>query len=118
MGKTRLSLEAAGQIVSSFPQGIYLVALDRITSADMIVQAVAEVLPISLASNEDPKTRIVDYLRDKKILFVMDNFEHILDGATFVQEILSAAPRVQVLASSRQTESDGGNGPQHRRLDN
>jgi len=101
MGKTRLSLEAAEQIVPSFPQGIYFVALDRITSADMIVQTVAEVLPISLASNEDPKSRIVDYLRDKKILLVMDNFEHVLDGATFVQEILSAAPRVQVLASSR-----------------
>jgi predicted ATPase/class 3 adenylate cyclase len=101
MGKTRLSLEAAGQMVSSFPQGVYFVALDRITSADMIVQAVVEVLPISLASNEDPKSRVVDYLRDKRILLVMDNFEHVLDGATFMQEVLSAAPQVQVLASSR-----------------
>ena len=101
MGKTRLSLEAAGQMVQAFPQGIYFVALDRISSAELIVQAVAEVLPISLASNEDPKSRIVDYLRDKKILLVMDNFEHVLNGATFVQEVLTAAPHVQVLASSR-----------------
>ena len=101
MGKTRLSLEAAGQMISSFPQGVYFVALERITSADMIVQAVAEVLPISLSSQEDPRSRVVNYLRDKKILLVMDNFEHVLDGATFMQEILSAAPQVQVLASSR-----------------
>jgi len=101
MGKTRLSLEAAGQMIQVFPQGIYFVALDRITSPDLIVQAVAEVLPISLSSNEDPKTRILEFLREKKILLVMDNFEHVLDGATFVQEILSAAPQVQVLASSR-----------------
>ncbi len=101
MGKTRLSLEVAGQMVQVFPQGIYFVALDRIISADMIVQATAEVLPISLASNEDPKNRVVDYLRDKKILLVMDNFEHVLDGATFVQDILKAAPHVQALASSR-----------------
>ena len=101
MGKTRLSLEAAGQMVQVFPQGIYFVALDRIISADMIVQTTAEVLPISLASNEDPKNRVVDYLRDKKILLVMDNFEHVLDGATFVQDILRAAPHVQILASSR-----------------
>ena len=101
MGKTRLSLEAAVQMIQVFPQGNYFVALDRITSADMIVQATAEVLPISLASNEDPKSRVVDYLRDKKILLVMDNFEHVLDGATFVQDILKAAPHVQVLASSR-----------------
>ena len=45
--------------------------------------------------------RILDYLRDKKILFVMDNFEHVLDGATFLQDILTAAPQVQILASSR-----------------
>ena len=67
----------------------------------MIVQAVAEVLPISLSSNEDPKSRILDYLHDKKILFVMDDFEHVLDGATFVQDILAAVPQVQILASSR-----------------
>jgi len=101
MGKTRLSLEAAGQMIQAFPQGIYFVALDRIGSAELIVQAVAEVLPISLASNEDPKIRVVEYLRDKKILLVMDNFEHVLDGATLVQDILSAAPHVQILASSR-----------------
>lgn len=68
MGKTRLSLKAAKQMIASFPQGIYLVPLDRIPSADLIVQSVAEVLPISLASNEDPKVRILEYLRDKKIL--------------------------------------------------
>src|SRR5215216_379932 len=101
MGKTRLSLEAAEQMVQAFPQGIYFVALDRISSADLIVQTVAEVLPISLSSNEDPKSRIMEYLRDKAVLLVMDNFEHVLDGATFVQDILRAAPRVQILATSR-----------------
>jgi predicted ATPase len=101
MGKTRLSLEAARQMIPSFRKGIYFVELGRITSADMIVQAVADVLPISLSSNEDPKTRILDYLRDKKILFVMDNFEHVLDGAMFLQDILTVASQVQILVSSR-----------------
>ena len=101
MGKTRLALEAAGQLIPLFPQGVYFVALDRITSADMIVQSVVEVLPITLASNEAPKSRILDYLRDKKILLVMDNFEHVLDGSTFVQAVLQDAPRVQILATSR-----------------
>ena len=101
MGKTRLSLEAAGQMIEAFRQGIYFIPLDRIPSADMIVQSVADVLPISLASNEDPKARVLDYLRDKKILLVMDNFEHVLDEATFVQDILTAAPQVQILATSR-----------------
>ena len=101
MGKTRLALEAAGQIYQEDSLGVFFVALDRLSSADLIVQAVAEVLPISLSSKEDPKSRIVDYLRDKTTLLVMDNFEHVLDGVVFVQEILEAAPRAQVLATSR-----------------
>jgi len=101
MGKTRLSLETAQQMVQAFPQGIYFVALDRISSAESIVQSVVEVLPIFLASNEDPKSRILEYLRDKTILLVMDNFEHVLDGTTFVQDLLKAAPRVQILVTSR-----------------
>jgi predicted ATPase/class 3 adenylate cyclase len=101
MGKTRLSLEAAAQMVGTFPQGVYFVALDRIASAELIIQSVAEVLPIVLASNEDPRYRVLDYLRDKAILLVMDNFEHVLDGSTFVQDILQAAPHVQILATSR-----------------
>ncbi len=101
MGKTRLALEAARQIYQESALGVCFVALDRLNAADLIVQAVAEGLPISLATKEDPKTRVIDYLRDKAILLVMDNFEHVLDGATFVQEILEAAPRAQVLATSR-----------------
>ena len=62
---------------------------------DLVVQSIAEVLPISLSSNEDPTSRVIEYLRDKEILLVMDNFEHVLDGATFIQEILRAAPRVR-----------------------
>jgi predicted ATPase/class 3 adenylate cyclase len=101
MGKTRLGLEAARQMIQAFPQGIYFVALDRITSAELIVQSVAEVLPIFLASSEDPKSRVLDYLHDKTILLVMDNFEHVLEGVTLVQDILQAAPGVQILATSR-----------------
>ena len=101
MGKTRLAVEAAGQMYQNYAQGVCFVALDRLKSADMIVQAVAEALPISLASREDPKTRIVDYLRAGATLVVLDNFEHVLDGAMFVQELLEAAPRAQVLATSR-----------------
>jgi predicted ATPase/class 3 adenylate cyclase len=101
MGKTRLSLEAAEQIYQEEPLGVCFVALDRLNSADFIAQAVAEALPISLATQEDPKSRIISYLRDNPTLLVMDNFEHVLDGATFVQELLEAAPRAQVLATSR-----------------
>ncbi len=101
MGKTRLALETAEQIYQAYPQGVYFVPLDRLSAAEQVVQAVAEVLPISLASQEDPKVRIIGFLRDKQVLLVMDNFEHVLDGALFVQEMLAAAPRLQILTTSR-----------------
>ena len=105
MGKTRLALEVAEQIHLAYPQGIYFVALDRISPAERVAAAVAvalaDVLPISLASQEDPQTRIVDYLRDKQVLLVLDNFEHVLEGALLAPAILAAAPRVQILATSR-----------------
>lgn len=101
MGKTRLALQVATQMLETFPQGVYFVALDTIPSAEHIVQSVAAVLPISLATNQDPKIRVLDYLRDKTILLVMDNFEQVLEGAAFVQEILATATRVQILVTSR-----------------
>ena len=101
MGKTRLALEAAETIYREDALGVSFVALDRLNSADLIVQAVAEALPISLATKEDPKSRVISYLRDNPTLLVMDNFEHVLDGATFVREMLEAVPRAQVLATSR-----------------
>ena len=101
MGKTRLALETAQQMIQAFPQGLYFVSLDRISSAELIEQSVAEVLPIFLSSNEDPKSRVLAYLHDKTILLVMDNFEHVLEGAALVQDILKAAPRIQILATSR-----------------
>src|SRR5262249_37091256 len=55
----------------------------------------------SLSTQEEPKSRVISYLRDNATLLVMDNFEHVLDGATFVQEMLEATPSAQVLATSR-----------------
>ena len=100
-GKTRLALKLPRQSTGRIALGVSFVALDRLNSADLIVQAVAEALPISLATKEDPKSRVISYLRDNPTLLVMDNFEHVLDGATFVQEMLEAVPRAQVLATSR-----------------
>lgn len=101
MGKTRLALQVAVHMLERFPQGVYFVELDNITSAEHIVQSVAAVLPISLATNQDPKIRVLEYLRDRTILLVMDNFEHVLEGAAFVQEMLTATSHVQILATSR-----------------
>ncbi len=108
MGKTRLALELAeGQLRSvahsRFPNGVYFVPLAKLTSPDYIVTAIAEATGFQFMSDSrDPQQQILDYLSNKQLLLVLDNFEHLLEGAPLVTEILEAAPGVQVLVTSRE----------------
>jgi len=97
IGKTRLALEVAQQ----FPNA-HFVALQPLASADFIVSAMAESLNFQFYSGSDPKQQLFDYLREKSWLVVLDNFEHLLDGATLLSEILTAAPAVRMLVTSRE----------------
>lgn len=102
MGKTRLSLEAAAQQLERFPNGAYFVALAPLTSADNIISAVAEAVSFQFYPGGEPKQQLMDFLREKQLLLVMDNFEHLMDGVGVVQDILQAAPDVQIIVTSRQ----------------
>jgi predicted ATPase/DNA-binding CsgD family transcriptional regulator len=107
MGKTRLALRAAGQLAhdhrqGEFPDGCFFVALAPIAETQRLVQSVAEALRFPLATNEDPQRQLLRFLRRKRLLLVMDNFEHLLAAAGLVDQILSAAPGVKILATSRE----------------
>jgi predicted ATPase len=102
IGKTRLALEAAGLQRSAFAQGAYLVPLQPLSSPEFIVPAIAETLHFQFYSVDDPKHQLLDYLRDRSLLLVMDNFEHLLNSAQLISEILAFAPDVKVLATSRE----------------
>ena len=102
-GKTRLAIQAAADVTSDNPDGVFFVDLAPIGSPSAIVQAVAESLGLGLSSNEDPQAQLLTYLANKRLLLVFDNFEHLGDGAPIVSEILRAAPHVTVVATSRAT---------------
>ncbi len=106
MGKTRLALEVAGRYVSgtdgTFANGVYFVPLAPITAPEFIVPTIAEALRFSFYEADDPAKQLIDYLREKHLLLVIDNFEHVIAGATLVADILKAAPGVRVLATSRE----------------
>lgn len=103
MGKTRLSLEAAERSLDYFEDGVFFVELAPLSNREQIVPAVASALDVTFQQDgREQKQQILDYLQHKQILLVMDNFEHLLDGANLVTEILNAAPGVQVLVTSRQ----------------
>jgi predicted ATPase/Tfp pilus assembly protein PilF len=102
IGKTRLALEAAAGGVDNFPHGVYFVPLAPVGSPDHLVPTVADSVGFSFYGGQDPKAQLLDYLRGKQALLVMDNFEHLLDGALLVGDVLDGAPGVTVLATSRE----------------
>ncbi len=104
-GKTRLALQAAGEALRCFPDGTYFVPLESADSVDYLIPAIARALRFTLDSfinGADLKTQILDYLRKRSILLVLDGCEHLSGNAGDLPAILENAPNVRVLAASRQ----------------
>jgi predicted ATPase/DNA-binding CsgD family transcriptional regulator len=102
IGKTRLVIKVAGDVVDNFEEGVFFVPLAPIRSVKEIIQTIAEALKFPIATHEDPKIQLLRYLQKRELLLVMDNFEHLLDGVGIVNEILHAAPAVKILTTSRE----------------
>ena len=112
IGKTRLALQSAEQIVAAqadsgvFPQGVFFVPLDAVRDADgilsAIISAIAEEIGFPLSTAAPLREQLLDFLRPKKLLLVLDNFEHLQQHATLLSSILTAAPGVKLLVTSRE----------------
>jgi predicted ATPase len=101
MGKTRLALEAAQAHVGGFEHGVYLVSLAPLRSAENLVPAVADAIGLAFYPGAEPRQHLLGFLRCKRMLLVLDNFEHLLDGVDIAAEILKTARDVKLLATSR-----------------
>jgi predicted ATPase len=102
VGKTRLATEVAAQLATDFDHGLCYVSLAPLDSPNQIVQAVIEALGLSSSTERDPKEQLLRYLLNRQMLLVIDNFEHLLDGAPLLNEILEDAPSVTILVTSRE----------------
>lgn len=100
-GKTRLAIQAAADVSSDYPDGVYFIGLADISSDSDITQTVAESLGAALSGDEDPRAQLLAYLAPRCQLLLFDNLEHLDGAGAVVAEILRAAPRVKVLATSR-----------------
>ena len=102
MGKTRLALEAAKTQVGRFHHGVFFVSLTSLQTVESIVPTVAKTLDFSFYAGSEPQQQLLNYLRQKSVLLIMDNFEHLLDGVGLVTDILKTAPDLRILATSRE----------------
>lgn len=102
-GKTRLSLQVASEMLDQYTDGVWFVELASLLDASLVPRTTA----ITIGLQDEPQRPIVDmlcdYLRDKKLLLLLDNCEHVVEAcAHMVNKILQAAPHVRILASSRE----------------
>jgi predicted ATPase/class 3 adenylate cyclase len=101
IGKTRLSLEVAADLVNAFPHGIWFVELANVTDPALVAATIAHVFNINETAGRNFANVLKDYLRDKEILLILDNFEQVIEAATLVKELLSAALNLKVIVTSR-----------------
>ncbi len=100
MGKTRLAMATASASRSTFTDGVIFVPLASLPNAAALIPTLATILGLSVQG--DPLQSVLHHLQDKQLLLILDNFEHLLEGADLVVTILQRAPRVQILATSRE----------------
>jgi predicted ATPase len=99
-GKTRLSVQLAADIAGEF-EGAYFVPLAPIDDPELVPTTIAQALGLQESGQKTPLEMIIEHLRRRKVLLVLDNFEQILEAASAVGEILRSAPEVRIIASSR-----------------
>jgi diguanylate cyclase (GGDEF)-like protein len=102
MGKTRLALQAAAEYTEQFADGTCYVPLAGVKTAEWLVSAIADALHYTFFGPREPDELLLAYLRDKEMLLVLDNFEHLLPGARLINEILDQAPGIRFIVTSRE----------------
>src|SRR5438445_3027794 len=100
-GKTRLSLRIAEESAADFGDGTFFVPLAPISDRDLVPSTIAHTLGVQVSGSELPLPRLLDHLKGKRMLLVLDNFEQILPAAPIVGQLLGASSALKVIASSR-----------------
>jgi predicted ATPase/DNA-binding SARP family transcriptional activator len=108
-GKTRLAFELAQGLLGRFAHGVWLVELAGVTVAGLLVSELGRVLGIEVRSERDPLEVLIRQLRDRELLLVIDNCEHLVDVvADLAARLLEACPGVKILATSREPLGTNG----------
>lgn len=102
MGKTRLAVQAVLQITAvAFPDGLFFIPLSQLTSASQIVPLLATQIGLSFQGTASPFLQLQEFLQKRRLLLLLDNFEHLMEGAHLVADLLKVAPGLTCLVTSR-----------------
>ncbi len=102
-GKSRLSLQLATEVLKEFPDGVWLVELAPLADPSLVAQTVASTLGVREQPGRTISDALIDYLRAKTMLLILDNCEHLIESsAQLADSLLRVAPSLKILASSRE----------------
>jgi len=101
VGKTRLAYYAAEALLDDFSDGVYVVQLAAVRSPELVAAAIAQTLGIPEQHGQALVATLAAELRERSVLLVLDNFEHVLGAASVVQQLVASAPRLKALVTSR-----------------
>jgi predicted ATPase/class 3 adenylate cyclase len=100
-GKTRLAVQAAAELVEQVPDGVSFVALAPLRAPELVLPTIAQTLGLKETAAQPLAETLRDYLRERQLLLVLDNFEQLLPAAPGLAELVGAAPGLQLLVTSR-----------------
>jgi hypothetical protein len=101
IGKTRLAVEAVAYLADTYPDGVWFVSLALLRDPDLVLATIAQTLVLQ-TSGGSALDRLCDFLRAKRLLLVLDNFEHLVRAAADVVALLGRCPDLRVLVTSRE----------------
>ncbi|HEY7832790.1 MAG TPA: adenylate/guanylate cyclase domain-containing protein, partial [Ktedonobacterales bacterium] len=101
IGKTRLSIQVAAELMDAFADGVWFMRLSRLSDPALVLPTIAQTLGLKETSGQPLTETLRAYLRGKDLLLLLDNFEQVVAAATDVAGMLEAGPRLKVLVTSR-----------------
>ncbi|HEX8600086.1 MAG TPA: tetratricopeptide repeat protein [Chloroflexia bacterium] len=102
IGKTRLALEVAGDLLDEFPEGVFFVPLAPVSAPPLVASAIAQVLGLKETGDEPAQAKLIQHLQHARTLLLLDNFEQVVTAADLVGELLARCPELKVLVTSRE----------------
>lgn len=102
-GKTRLAMQLGADVIDEFADGVWIVELASLLEPELLPDVVTQTLRISQQTSENVMHTLIEYLRDKELLLILDNCEHLIHAAAeFTQDLLKKIPKLKIIATSRE----------------
>jgi predicted ATPase/DNA-binding XRE family transcriptional regulator len=101
IGKTRLSIQVAAEVLDNFQDGVWFVRLSRLTDSSLVVPTIAQTLGLQDMGSQPIGEMLREHVRSKRLLLVLDNFEQVVGAAGEIAELLAVSPGIKALVTSR-----------------